>query len=130
VKFATYLVVLLGVLTAGCDSPVQFSKDAKTKHRFDSITVGTQRTDLRSKLGQPSGIVYEAGKTQLLYSRRKSREITSMQIDNRKTWPAELRVFSKCKLRAPADYFSDGKVRALFVFGSNESIICKEIHPS
>jgi hypothetical protein len=109
---------------------VQFSKDAKAKHRFDSISVGTQRSDLRSKLGQPSGIVYEAGKTQLLYSRRKSREITSMQIDNRKTWPAELRVFSKCKLRAPADYFSDGKVRALFVFGSNESIICKEIHPS
>ena len=129
-KFATYVFALLAVLAAGCDSGVEFSKESKAKHRFDSIGVGTPRTDLRSTLGPPSGIVYEAGKTQLLYSRRKSREITSMEIDNRKTWPAELRVFSKCKLRAPADYFSDGKVKALFVFGNNESIVCKEIHTS
>jgi len=53
-----------------------------------------------------------------------------VRIDDRKAWPVELKVFSKCKLRAPADYFSDGKVRALFVFGNNESIVCKEIHAS
>lgn len=130
VRLAAYAFALLAVIAAGCDSPVEFKKAAKSEHKFDSITLGTPRTDLRNALGAPSGIVYEAGKTQLLYSRRKSREITSMEIDDRRTWPAELRVFSKCKLRAPADYFSDGKVKALFIFGNNESIVCKEIHIS
>lgn len=130
VRLAAYAFALLAVIAPGCDSPVESQKAAKAKHRFESVTIGTHRADLRSRLGLPAGIVYDAGKTQLLYSRRKSREITSMEIEDRRTWPAELRVFSRCKLKAPADYFSDGKVKALFVFGNNESIVCKEIHVS
>jgi hypothetical protein len=130
VKVAAYALAFVVLLTAGCEKSEQSKPEVKAKHKFESIANGRHRKDVRKVLGPPSGIVYEAGKSKVLYSRRKTREIVSIELAERKTWPAELKVFSKCPLRAPADYFSDGKVKALFVFDTNESMVCKEVHVS
>jgi hypothetical protein len=127
-KFTPLVLLFAVALLPGCEeSAVQSKSEIKVQHKFESIALGTRRADVRRTLGQPAGIVYDAGKTQVLYSRRKTREITSVRIADRKSWPAELRVFSKCPLRAPADYFSNGTVRGLFIFGPDESMVCKEI---
>jgi hypothetical protein len=128
VKFAVCAFLVL--LSAGCEKSEQSRTEIKAKHKFESISNGSHRKDLRKTLGPPSGIVYEAGKSKVLYSRRKTREIVSIELAERKTWTTELKVFSKCALRAPADYFSDGKIKVLFVFDKNESVVCKEVHVS
>jgi hypothetical protein len=134
-RFALCALWLAVALLVGCEekpaeSKAQIKVATKAKQKFESIAIGTSRDDVRNSLGQPAGIIYDAGKTQVLYSRRKTREITSIRIGDRKTWPVELKVFSKCTLRAPADYFSNGGVSALFIFGPDESTVCKEIHAS
>ena len=127
-KLTACALVLLAVLSAGCEKAGESKTEIRSKQKFESLDIGARRAEVRRVFGRPAGIVSEAGKTQVLYSRLKSREIFSVRIDDRKSWPVELKVFTKCKLRAPADYFVNGTVRALFVFGANESTVCKEIH--
>ena len=128
ILMAMCFVALLGL---GCEEKIYAEPERRAKTKFEGVPIGANETELLRMLGEPyATIAHGSGGDEFIFRVVTTNETKMFKADKKGDWPQGLRVFAKCKLHGPAQYFVDGTVSALFVLDEGNRITCKDVFVS
>ena len=125
----TALLLLLALV--GCERSVFVPDEIEAKKNFESIALGTPESTVATTLGKPfAAVQVSKDKKGFNYTVSSSGAVQVFGIDEKKSWPNELKLLSKCRLQGSAVIYSNATVWALYVLNSERRVACSEVYVS